>query len=226
MAYDWVLFDADDTLLDFRKAARRSFFAVLAQNGIPASDAHHHTFEQANYEVWTAFERGEITTERLRVKRFELFLDRAGLERDAGAMSRLFLDNLVVYTELIPGAREVLSTLALSHRLGIITNGLKEMQRPRLTKTGIIDDFEVIVVSDEIGYAKPDGRFFDVAHRRMGMPARERVLVVGDSLRSDIQGGKAYGFATCWYNPHGKANETAIRPDYEIAGLEAVYDLL
>src|SRR5690606_6102209 len=117
----------------------------------------------------------------------------------------------------IPGARELLEQLYGKVRLGIITNGLTEVQRPRLESTGIAALCQVIVVSGEINLMKPQHAFFDHTHTLMGRPDKKAVLVVGDSLTADIAGGRDYGFQTCWYNPGQVLHDTGIRPDFEIA---------
>jgi FMN phosphatase YigB (HAD superfamily) len=108
----------------------------------------------------------------------------------------------------------------------LITNGLKEVQRPRLARSAISGYFADIVISEEVGAAKPDARIFDAAFQRMGHPRKADVLMVGDSMSSDIRGGKAYGIDTCWFNPASKLRELDVDSRYEIADLCELVDLL
>jgi 2-haloacid dehalogenase len=100
-----------------------------------------------------------------------------------------------------------------------VTNGLADVQRPRLARSAIGALFDTVVVSEEVGVAKPDARIFEHALRQLGHDDRSTVLMVGDSLASDIQGGCNAGMQTCWLNPSGAANGTAIEPTFEIASL-------
>jgi 2-haloacid dehalogenase len=223
MRYSWILFDADDTLFDFQRAARQSFDLTLAAFRIPAREESWEAYERINKAVWLAFERQEITAMELRRVRFERFLEAIGHEGDALSMNAHYLQALSQARFMISGAVELITFLAgQGIRLGLITNGLREVQRPRFEGTDLCRRFEVIVVSDEIGVAKPQSAFFEHAFQAMGQPPKASVLVVGDSLHSDIQGGNAFGLHTCWYNPGAMKNESAHAPTYEIQRLEAL----
>ncbi len=220
MKYEWILFDADDTLFDFKRSARLAFERTLDHVGIPFESAHWEAYEVINRQVWSAFERQEISADTLRRARFERFLQQAGHRADADAVNRYYLAQLAGNHFLTEGATELVDYLRSNdRRLGIITNGLREVQRPRINGSALAGQFPVIVVSDEIGVAKPQTGFFDYVHRAMGRPVRESVLVVGDSLQSDIQGGNAFGHHTCWYNPGRTPNDSPHLPTYEINSL-------
>ena len=101
--------------------------------------------------------------------------------------------------------------------MSIVTNGLKEVQRPRAIRLKLQQYFASMIVSDEIGIAKPDIRYFEYAYGTLkNPPPKSEILMVGDSLHSDIQGGINFGITTCWVS-HGRINETAIQPDYKIS---------
>jgi 2-haloacid dehalogenase len=220
MRYEWILFDADDTLFDFKRSARLAFERTLEHIDMPNEARHWEAYELINRQVWAAFERQEITAETLRRLRFERFLRQAGHPADPVTVNRFYLEQLAGNHFLTEGATELVQYLtAKGRQLGLITNGLREVQRPRISRSALAGRFPVVVVSDEIGVAKPHSGFFDYVHRAMGTPEPDRVLVVGDSLHSDIQGGNAFGHHTCWYNPDRKANDTPYRPTYEIRAL-------
>lgn len=219
MKYDWILFDADNTLFDFTGASAKAFTELSNHLNLQGDDLYDH-YEKCNHQCWKELEDGKIDQVELRAKRFRMFFDILGLNLDALAANKYYLEQLVENSQLISGARELVSDLAeAEYKLGIITNGLKEVQRPRLKKVEMYDQFEVIVVSDEIGYSKPNSRFFDHVFQDMGKTEKSKVLVVGDSLNSDIQGGNRYGLDTIWYNPNRVENQTPHKPN------ETIHDL-
>ncbi len=227
MRYPWVLFDADDTLFDFKRSARHSLTKTLEDYQISATEIHFQVYETINHEVWLAFERQEITAVQLRKLRFERFLDTIGEYRDPLEMNRYYLDLLSKTKFMLDGAVELVEDLQRkSYRIGLITNGLQEVQRSRLAHAKMEKYFEIVVVSDEIGVSKPHTGFFEHAFKEMGQPSKSEVIIVGDSLNSDIQGGINFGVDTCWFNPHGATNLTDHKPTYQIEKLEALHEIL
>ncbi|TAK47972.1 MAG: noncanonical pyrimidine nucleotidase, YjjG family [Saprospiraceae bacterium] len=227
MKYPWILFDADDTIFDFHRSARHALVATMQDFDIAPKPEFVTVYEQINLEIWAAFERQEITAVELRRTRFEKFLDAIGEYRDPMAMNTRYLRHLSATTFLVDGARSLVEELLVKgSRLGLITNGLKEVQRPRISRAKLEDNFEVIVVSDEIGVSKPHAGFFGHAFVKMGSPGKKEVLVVGDSLNSDIQGGNNFGLDTCWFNPGKTSNITEHHPTYEIEKLHELISLV
>ena len=223
-----LLFDADNTLIDFSNASKVAFWQTFEDYEYPCSSDLYATYQSINHQVWTDFEQGKITAERLRIKRFADFFEAVGfaptLPKD---FNKQYLENLVSKSENYDGVKEMLDGLQPHYRMSIITNGLKEVQRPRLRKLNLTHYFDSIIVSDEIGFAKPDERYFEIAfHSIDNPPPRENTLVIGDNLKSDILGGIRYGLKTCWLNASGKANDTDIRPDFEIRQILELPDVL
>lgn len=219
--YDWILFDADDTLLDFQAAAEKAFWAMIAGLELPAAPDWYQHYATANHATWKDYEAGTIDAATLRVRRFQRFLkavDQVGAA-DPASMNRSLLEHLVQHTRPLPGAAELLQGLVGRVKMAIITNGLREVQRPRLRQLQWEHFFAAILVSDEMGYAKPHPRFFELTFRAIGHPPKERVLVVGDNLHSDIKGAKGFDLHACWYNPAGTPNQSSVSPDYTIANL-------
>lgn len=227
MNYPVIFFDLDNTLFEFSKAAHRSLTKTFSHFKLMVEKAHFDLYEQINHEVWLSFERKEITAVELRPLRFERFLSAIGEFRDAGEMSHFYLLDLSRSDDVLEGARELVIELKRKgHRLALVTNGLKEVQRPRIAKADMGHYFEAIVVSDEIGVAKPDAAFFEYAFAEMGQPEKGDVLMVGDSLSSDIQGGNGFGLATCWFNPKKAANLTPHQPTFEISELGMLHEIV
>ena len=219
MTYHWLIFDADGTLFDFDRAEAGALQETFDAFGMVFKQRTGDLYRQINGAIWRELEQGAITPEALRVERFRRLFDALGLTIDPAAFSERYLDHLSHRGDLIEGAAEVVKALHGRCRLLILTNGLSEVQRTRLAHSGLAEYFEDIVISDEVGAAKPDGRIFDVAFERMGNPAKADVLIVGDSLSSDIAGGQAYGIDTCWFNPAAQPRPAGLAIRYEVARL-------
>jgi len=139
-------------------------------------------------------------------------------------VSQRYLRNLALGTDLLEGADAVVHGLLPDYRLALVTNGLQDVQRPRLLNSSLRDCFEHIFISEEIGAAKPTRTYFDAVFAALGQPAREKVLIIGDSLSSDMRGGLDYGIDTCWYNPKGKSIDLPVT--YQIRHLNQLAELL
>lgn len=224
--YPYLLFDADNTLFDFDRAQAEALKkAMLELHGHFEPD-YLELYDEVNQRFWQAFERGEIDQTTVKEKRFEAFAEALGASFDPHDMNSLYLQGLLQGSHLLDGALELIQKLAVNHNLAIITNGLKELQRPRFTASPIIQYFEGIVVSDELGIAKPHPGIFDAAFKLLGHPAKEHVLMIGDSLSSDMQGGVNYGIDTCWFNPAGKANKPGLPITHEVKDFSGLGKIL
>lgn len=223
-SYEWLLFDADGTLYDFEKTETVAFQRSIEDLGFPYKPDYLSIYKQINQALWDAFERGEVAQDLLKVKRFADFLAAAGLDGDATEFSQRYVGHLAEGHYLLDGAEALVKKLARTHKLIIITNGLKEVQRPRFERSSIHDYFEAIIVSGEIGAAKPRAEIFDAAFEAMGNPPKANTLIIGDSLSSDMAGGINYGIDTCWYNPNGKTTDLPIT--YEIKALNQLNQIL
>jgi YjjG family noncanonical pyrimidine nucleotidase len=226
MIYEWLLFDADSTLFDYDRAEASALRRTFEEMGRPFEPGHAEAYRRINGQIWLEFEQGRISQERLRTRRFELLFDAVGVELPPEAFSARYLRNLAEGTYLIDGALEVIQSLHGRIGLMLITNGLKEVQRPRFARSALSGYFADLVISEEVGAAKPDARIFDVAFARMGHPRREAVLMVGDSLTSDMRGGADYGIDTCWFNPGQRPRNPDVGIRYEIRDLRELLDLI
>jgi 2-haloacid dehalogenase len=226
MRYKWILFDADNTLFDYDAAELGALNSTFEELGRPLLPDNITTYRHINHQNWQAFERGEITQVILRTRRFEQFMAALSIKEEPLPVTQRYLHHLGNRTDLIPGAQELIEALDGRVGLMIITNGFKDVQRSRMAQSEIGRYFHDIVISEEVGSAKPDGRIFDVAFERMGRPPKSQVLIVGDSLTSDIQGGLDYGIDTCWFNPGGRPNGLGREVGFEIGRLEALLEIL
>jgi 2-haloacid dehalogenase len=222
----YLLFDADAPLFDYDRAEFTALTNTLAQFGHPCPPETLQIYRRVNAQAWRDFERRLITAERLRIARFEALFAETGLALDPRAFSIQYLIQLSQAAELLDGALEVVQALSGGHRMAIITNGLKEVQRSRFERSTIFPYFAELIISDEVGVAKPDPGIFDIALRRLGNPDKQSVLVIGDSLSSDMRGGHNAGLATCWYNPSGQPRPAEPPITYEIRHLSELLPLL
>jgi 2-haloacid dehalogenase len=226
MIYTWLLFDADDTLFDYAVAEEKALRATFTQLNFVFQPELAQLYRQINSQIWKEFEAGQISSQRLRVERFERLMVRTGLQADAEFFSQTYLTHLASSSDLFPGTEEILRKLASHFQLALITNGIKSVQRQRLQLSSIQDLFEAVIISDEIGAAKPMPQFFDILFEQIGQPERAEALVIGDSLTSDIQGANLYGLDACWFNPRRLPADSRYPARYEIRQLRELYAIL
>ena len=219
LPYKWLLFDADGTLFDYETAERKALAATFQDAGLPYLSGALETYRAINAALWAAFERGEISQPDLHLARFRRTLDALDLQADVPLFGERYLYNLGHNPDLIDGALEVVRTLAQDHQIYLITNGIPAVQHTRLSLSPINRYIQGITISGEVGHAKPDPRIFDAAFEGMGHPPKKDVLIIGDSLSADIQGGHAYGIDTCWYNPNGHTPDPGLPITYTINSL-------
>lgn len=202
--------------------------ATLEDADLPDSEALLAAYREINARHWRRLEQGRTTPQRLRVDRWrELLAEHGALEHvDPVLLAERYLHHLATGSQLVDGAVEVVSRLARSRRVAFISNGLSDVQRPRLEASQLADAAEVVVISDEVGAAKPDPAIFDAAFVRMGDPPREAVVLVGDSLTSDVAGGAAYGLETVWVAPADVPDPDPPRPTHRISHLRELPPLL
>ena len=196
------LLDADETVLDFVRSSRESLRFAMAALGVPYSDVQYPLYKRINDDVWAEYERGELTKGQLHVLRFSRFFGLLGVDADAKRAHELYFGKLCKTGYLLPGAEPFLRTLCGMGHVFLITNGTPQAQYGRLDALGIRGLFNGIFVSDEIGFAKPDPRFFSYVLTEVGAAAQDCV-VIGDSLTSDIAGANGAGIASVWYAPSG-----------------------
>lgn len=225
--YKWLLFDADNTFLDFSAASKKSLFSTCSDYGVDCNEDIHKVYKVENAKVWESFENKEITALELRSLRFQKFFDAIQVKGiDPYEFNAAFLENIIAESEAFDGAIELLENLKSNYKISVITNGLKEVQRPRIRKLKMERLFDSIVVSDEIGVAKPDIGFFEYSYNSIpNPPPKSEILVIGDSLKSDIQGGTNFGVDTCWLS-HKSTNASSIKPTYTINTIHDLHEVL
>jgi YjjG family noncanonical pyrimidine nucleotidase len=226
MKYRWLLLDADGTLFDYDRAEAMALERTFRDLGHDYRPDYAAAYRRINGAIWREFEQGRITQDRLRARRFELLFQAVGLASDAEWFSARYLEHLAWGIDLLPDAEEVLADLHGRIGLALITNGLQDVQRPRLARSNIGYYLDPVIISEEVGFSKPDPRIFQTAFEAMGHPPKQDVLIVGDSLTSDIRGGNNYGIDTCWFNPRREPSPGDVLVRYEIQGLHELVALL
>ena len=224
MSYSHLFFDLDDTLLDFKKTEQTAFVSLMAQYNLPFTEEIFDQYNQINRKVWQDLEKHLISSEQVKTKRFEIFCSQLDIRVDHRVMAEQYLKNLSQGIERIEGCEELLRKVNGKFNLVLITNGLSAVQNPRIIRSGIDKLFPIIVISEEVGVSKPSAEFFSIAWEKAGHPAKDKVLVIGDSLSSDIHGGINFGMHTCWYNPNNL--QGALQPTYTIDHLDQLSQIL
>ena len=224
--YEWLLFDADDTLLDFKLGEKRAITATFRAAGLPTDDGVIETYSKINDNLWKMLERGEVTKDRLKVLRFEQFCEHYGFDYDGAALADAYVGNLMKQTVLLDGAEDVCRALYGKYKMYIITNGIEAVQNARFGGCAIKDYFEKCYISDAIGVAKPKKGFFDAVAADIEEFDKSKALVIGDSLTSDIKGGVEYGIDTCWLNPTGKKAPEGMDITYVIGDIRELLGIL
>lgn len=227
MKYDYLLFDFDNTLVDFDLASKKSLWQSFEEFGIECTEDIYKVYKKVNGKCWAALEKKKITGEELRPKRFEQLFKKLDISPTSPEeFSVRYLENLVHKSLAYNGVHELLDQFKPNYKLGIITNGFKEVQRPRLKKLELNDFFDSIVVSDEIGVSKPHLEYFEYVENTFEEKfEKDRVLVIGDSLNSDIGGGINFGVDTCWIS-HGRDLKGANKPTFIIRDVLKLTNIL
>jgi len=224
--YTWLLFDADGTILDYQASEIHSLKNAAVSFGFKVTGEVLELYRKINSTLWADLEKGRITSLELRVKRFDLLSSRLGWDVSAVDFSRVYLQELGNSGFMMPGALDMLGEIPEGINKAIITNGIKDTQYGRLNKADLMDVFDEIIISEEAGVAKPAAGFFDYTLKRIGSRKIDEMLIIGDSLSSDIAGGVGYGIDTCWFNPGGYDNNSGIKPVYEISDWEGLFRIL
>ena len=230
MAYTHLFFDADGTLFDFNTSEKKALEnTVRRMCGVwkpELADLYH----QQTKKTWMELEKRLITLEKLKTLRFERFKEVSGLDFDVAEISKVYIDFLSQSDDLFPGTVELLEELYKKYTLVLVTNGITSVQRGRIKTTDTEKYFKDIVISEEVGVAKPDPKFFQIASEQCGNPPKENILMIGDSMTSDIQGAKNYGIASCLIVlPHKEVpvlGASDPKPDFIIRDFDQLKEIL
>ena len=222
-----ILWDVDGTLLDFDYSMRCSLRKCFRTIGQPITEEMIQCYSQINDGYWKRLERGEITKAELLVGRFRDFFAEYGLTGiDEKTFLKEFQEGLGNNYAFVDDALTLVKSLQGQYRQYVVTNGVAATQMNKLKLSGLFEVMDGIFISETIGCAKPHRAFFDYCMKQLAEKDPHRILIVGDSMTSDILGGIQAGIKTCWYNPGEKTHTYDYRADYEIAVLQQLYEVL
>ncbi|MDF2867227.1 MAG: HAD-superfamily hydrolase, subfamily variant 1, partial [Gammaproteobacteria bacterium] len=197
---------------------------MFSQFGITFTQQDYQEYQLINQALWVDYQQGIIIAQQLQHQRFHTWANK--LQIPAQALNSAFLAVMAEICMPLAGAINLLDALRGKAKLGIITNGFTELQQARLKRTGLSNHFDLIVISEQVGVAKPHRDIFEHALSLMGNPGREKVLMVGDNPDTDILGGLNVGLDTCWLNVDNKSVPEGISPHYQVSSLTELQNLL
>ena len=225
--YEILLIDLDDTILDFDAAEEVAYSGALAAHGIGKTPALMERYREINLLWWEKLERGEAGRDELLVERHRQLFTELGLPADPAAFEADYRRRLGVGHWFLPGAEAMLDGLRdRGYRLFLASNGVEDTQLSRLKSAGILGHFEGLFISERTGFHKPEPAYFEWCFARIPGFDREKTLMIGDSLTSDILGGLRAGIDTLWVNRRGQSAPAACRPTYEITDLGQIWEIL
>lgn len=217
--YSVLLFDADDTLLDFKAAEKQALYSLFEDMGIPLDEERHARYSSHNTALWKKLEKGEITREDLLDIRFTSFFEKEGIIADGRYARYGYFEHLSEKGILLPDAIEVLDRCREFARVYIASNGVASVQTKRFAVSGIDKHCDGVFISEYIGYQKPTAGFFEHCARVIPGFEKESTLMIGDSLSADILGGNNFGIDTCHISPKD-VEYTSVRPTFCVHGLD------
>ncbi len=224
--YKHIWFDLDNTIFDFNRSSKIAFNQLIKHIGLENSSTLYQDYQVINHKVWEEMEKGLITQTALRSLRWDRFFTKIGIAFDPAKANDLYLSFLATNNTFIPFAVETVHRLSKTYTLVAVTNGLKEVQKSRMENASLNKYFDNLIISDEIGVAKPNIEFFEIAHRFYPDLKKEEILMVGDRLSSDILGAQNYNIDSCWFNPNEDENNLTLKPRFEIKDMNALVNIL
>lgn len=195
-----ILIDIDNTLLDFNRGSEASMMKCMAHFGLPVPEGMYATFKRVNDGLWHRIEKGELTKDELHRIRWGLVFEELGIDFDGVTFEAEFLETLKYSSVPVDGAFELLKYLGGKYKVFAASNAPSVQQRSRLKNCGMLEYFDGLFISEEVGHPKPSAAFFDACFEKLGGVGKDEVVMIGDSLTADIYGGIEYGLSTIWFN--------------------------
>lgn len=223
--YRRLIFDVDNTLFDFDAAEDQALTETLKFFGLPIPDDILTHYRSINRVLWQQLDAKKIDLTTLKRRRSQAVFDHIGQSVDHHAFATQYLDQLSLCQHLLPHVESTLESLSSDCDMAIITNGLSQVQKPRISQSTIGHHFDLCLISEDFGAAKPDPRIFHHCCQRMGWAADEQVLMVGDNYVCDVVGAKGSGLSACWFNLHHKKTDLTAH-DHEIRCVSELPELL
>ena len=226
MKFKTLLFDVDDTLLDFQLTEEKALQALFQEEELTLTDEIEATYKKINSQLWREFEQGKTDKKTVTDTRFSLLFTQLNKNVDGKKMGEQYRYHLSQGHDLLGNSKEIIERLQPDYDLYIVTNGVAKTQYQRLNDSKMTTFFNDIFVSEEVGYQKPMKEYFDYVFERIPSFDREKTLIIGDSLASDIKGGNVANIETLWLNPSKQPATLDIQPTYEISRLDEIFNVL
>ena len=218
-----ILYDVDGTLLDFETQEEVALsYCFKKYNLGELSEEKLELYKRINLGYWEMFEKNLITKEKLVIKRFEDYLEALGVKLDAEEVNDTYFSKLGDTIVFKDNSYELVKSLKGKIKQYVVTNGAIRVQKTKLAKSGFDKLMDDVFISDEVGYQKPRKEFFDAIKNRLGDVANDEILIVGDSLTSDMKLADNCNLISCFYNPKKKDYKVDFKIDYEISDLNEV----
>lgn len=226
MKYKVIIIDLDNTLIDFDRMELCSLTETLKSFGEPVNDDIINSYIKINHELWEGLEKGDYTKSEILTMRFKTLFDFYNLPTDPALMNEKYLANMKNHIYMMDGAQAILDHVKGQEHIICMTNGVQSAQHAKMTTANLYPYFDHVIVSDVVGVHKPDIGIFHHMTTLIGEYPKNEMIIIGDSLTSDIRGGNNYGIKTVWYNPKGKVNKENESVDFEIKSLKELFDIL
>ena len=226
--YKYLLWDVDGTILDFLASEAYAIRFLFEKYNIgQCSDEMLKVYSEINAKYWRKLEREELTKQEILVMRFRDFFEMIGADVSlAESFNKDYQVALGDHIEFVDKAEEILLSQKGRYTLAAVTNGTKIAQDKKLRLSGLDKVFDAIFISEDVGVEKPKKEYFDYVFEKLGIKNKKEVLIIGDSLTSDMQGGLNAGIDTCWFNPTHKENTLDVPVTYEIASLGKLSEIV
>lgn len=221
-----IFLDLDDTLFSFQQAEQVALKETMRHYTLPYSDEILALYSAGNDAQWKLLEQGKVQRSEIGYRRFDLLLTHLGSDLDREEVNRYYMERLSSRHFFLPGAEELLSALHGRYTLCLASNGTGWVQEGRLKSSGILPLLDRVFISEYLGANKPQPGFFDACFASLPGVKRSESLMLGDSLTSDMLGGKTAGMHTCWYNPNRLPLPTDGTVEYQIHHLPDLLPLL
>ncbi len=226
--YKYILWDIDGTVLDFLASEAYAIRTLFKKYNIgKCTDEMLKMYSGINQKYWQMLERGELTKQEILIKRFQEFFAIAGVDISIAAdFNNDYQVTLGDYVEFIDKAKDILLSQKGKYTIAAVTNGTKVAQEKKLRLSGLDKIFDAVFISEIVGAEKPDKKYFDCVFKSLGITDKSEVLIIGDSLTSDMMGGYAAGIDTCWFNSGHSPNTSGISVSYEIDDLGKLAEIV
>lgn len=223
--YTTLYFDLDNTILDFTASEYNAIKKLLILHNLPVSDEIIKKYSAINQSWWERFEKGEIKKQEIFVGRFKTFIEVYNFDADAQQMSKDYFGLLAAGHDVMNGAENVLRYVKeKGYTVCITTNGVSRTQYRRIDECGLKQYFDYVFVSEDASHQKPEKEYFEYVMANSCEKDKSKILVIGDSLSSDILGAINFGVDSCWLNPNAKL--ATHKPTYEIKDIMQIIDIL